>query len=515
MAEPTSLGNTVGNENDQLKKTADESVNYIRESETIDSNENPVKKGADDIVKTTSGLSLDSTDNHSELRKFGIVLVCGVALVSDGYCANTIGAVISILRKLYPAETKHSHALQNVGMIAYVGTIVGQLSFGYVSDQIGRKRGMIVATVILIVATALCTGAYGPHGSIDGMITALIVYRFFLGVGIGAEYPCGSVAASESSAEMKSGRRHAVFIAVTNSAIDVGFVVGALVPFILACIFGDEHLRIVWRLSIGLGAIVPLFLLYFRLRLKESGSYTKNRLRYSQIPWGLVVRQYGLRLLVICLVWFVYDLSAYAFGLYSSTIVGKVLPSNATMAQTFGWSTLINSFYLPGSLLGAYGSDILGPKYCLIIGLTLQGIIGFFMSGFYNGLVKHIAGFCIIYGLFLTLGEFGPGNNIGLLASKTSPASFRGLFYGIAAAVGKCGAVAGIYAFGGDAVRTYFYAASAMALFVAVLAFFCVPNVSQSCIQDEDARFAELCKENGYDIFDFQEEVQMNQYGKV
>ncbi len=39
--------------------------------------------------------------------------------------------------------------------------------------------------------------------------------------------------------------------------------------------------------------------------------------------------------------------------------------------------------------------------------------------------------------IFVSLGELGPGDNIGLVASKTSATSIRGQYYGIAAARGK------------------------------------------------------------------------------
>jgi hypothetical protein len=50
-------------------------------------------------------------------------------------------------------------------------------------------------------------------------------------------------------------------------------------------------------------------------------------------------------------------------------------------------------------------------------------------------------------GLFLSFGEFGPGDNIGLIAAKIPATAIRGQFYGIAAAMGKIGAFAGAYAF--------------------------------------------------------------------
>jgi len=53
----------------------------------------------------------------------------------------------------------------------------------------------------------------------------------------------------------------------------------------------------------------------------------------------------------------------------------------------------------------------------------------------------------ILDGLFLSFGEFGPGDNIGLIAAKVPATAIRGEFYGIAAAMGKIGAFAGAYAF--------------------------------------------------------------------
>ncbi|EPX73386.1 glycerophosphodiester transporter [Schizosaccharomyces octosporus yFS286] len=451
-----------------------------------------------DFFDSSSDIENESKNSASQWTNFFEVVICGVALISDGYCSNCIGTVMTILKKLYPKETTNNKSMQDIGMIAYVGTVVGQLSFGWYSDFFGRKNGMITATLLLIMSTALCAGAYGYHGSINGMLSALIVYRFFLGVGIGAEYPCGSVAASENSSLMNTGKRHGSFIFVTGSAIALGYVLGAFIPYIVVCIFTDHHLRAVWRISIGLGAVIPIILLIVRLPMKENGVFLKSKVPYSKIPWLIVFRLYGARFLIICVVWFTYDLSSNAFGLYSSTIVSRVLPSNASIAKSFAWNTLINSFSLPGSWLGCIFADIIGPKWCLIAGLILQGVIGLFMSGFYNQLTHHIAGFCVIYGIFLTLGEFGPGASIGLMAAKTSPTPIRGIYYGLAAAVGKCGAITGVYVFGGNKVQTYFYAASGIALFVAILVFFFLPHLSQTCVEDEDERFVQACIEAGY-----------------
>lgn len=324
-----------------------------------------------------------------------------------------------------------------------------------------------------------------------------------------------SAAASETSAETKTGHRHAIFVGVTNLAIDMGFVLGAFVPYILVLIFGQNHLRVVWRMTIGLGVVIPSTLFYFRVKMTEPKAYQQAGARKaSTIPYWLVIKRYWVRLIAISVIWFIYDFSSYAFGIYSSTITAAVLPKGSSYAKTFGWSTLINVFYLPGAFLGAFGSDFFGPKYCLMIGIFLQAIVGFFLAGFYQKILDNgIGGFIVMYGVFLSLGEFGPGDNIGLIAAKSSSSMVRGQFYGIAAAIGKIGAFAGAYAFeqiaadfdpaNPDSAAAYagdFYVASALAIVAGIVAFFFVGDLDQECIQKEDAAFFEYLEREGYDM---------------
>lgn len=77
--------------------------------------------------------------------------------------------------------------------MVFVGTIIGQGSFGYLTDRYGRKPGMIFASLWLALFSLISGVAYGAGGSIQGMFSALIAYRFLLGIGIGAEYPAVSV----------------------------------------------------------------------------------------------------------------------------------------------------------------------------------------------------------------------------------------------------------------------------------------------------------------------------------
>lgn len=171
-------------------------------------------------------------------------------------------------------------------------------------------------------------------------------YSFLLGIGVGAEYPCGSVAASEQSEEEGIAKnaqhrwfalatsakpslafpwwylryylrhhdrlwfRH-LFICTTGSVLDVG---ASLFTFwepqcsLLGLHrFGNNHLRAVWRLSLGLGVVPALAVLIWRLKMQNPSHYRKNSMRDTRIPYWLVIKRYWVNLLAISLTWFIYD----------------------------------------------------------------------------------------------------------------------------------------------------------------------------------------------------------------
>ncbi|KAF4994251.1 hypothetical protein FDECE_13190 [Fusarium decemcellulare] len=451
-------------------------------------------------------VSEDSAPQRSWSETVMPVFACGAGLFSDGYINNVIGSVNTTLKVQYKDIYTNSDAFKNVANIAFAGTVVGQLIFGFLADHWSRTNTLMVSTIILIIFTALAAGSYW-HGEPVGMFNMLTAWRFFVGIGIGGEYPAGSVGCAESSGQMKKGTRNRWFILFTNSMIDFGFVIGAFVPYVVAAACQNKHFSTIWRTSLGIGVVFPLVLFVLRLGLKEPEEFAKESMR-RQTPYWLVFRFYWFRLLCISLVWFLYNFSSYAFGIYSSSILSGIYGDAAPLTTVFGWNTVINMFYLPGTILGAFVSDWIGPRYTLALGVTLQGIVGFIMAGVYSKIVNHIAAFAVVFGIFQALGELGPGNNIGLLAAKTSATGVRGRYYGIAAATGKIGAFVGTWVFpyiqkaGGNDTQSAqypFWVSSSLCILSAAIVLFCVPHVGQDTITLEDQRFREYLESHGWD----------------
>ena len=67
--------------------------------------------------------------------------------------------------------------------------MVGALSFGSLADRFGRKRMLVVATVLFSVFT-IATALANTFGT-------LLVIRFLAGIGLGGATPCFIALASE------------------------------------------------------------------------------------------------------------------------------------------------------------------------------------------------------------------------------------------------------------------------------------------------------------------------------
>ncbi|TFY82135.1 hypothetical protein EWM64_g1879 [Hericium alpestre] len=419
--------------------------------------------------------------------------------------------VNTLLTRIYGTEKFNANYSRTLSSITFAGTVAGMLIFGYLSDKVGRKFGMTLATAIVALFSGLSAASSGAHHSIGGLIAMLCTCRFMLGIGIGAEYPCGSVAASEQSEEEGISKRaqHRWFTLATNSMIDFGFVVSSFVPLVLFWIFGPNHLRAVWRLTLGLGVVPAVAVFIWRLRMQEPTRFRKDSMRDVQIPYLLIFRRYWPSLAAVSFTWFLYDFITYPFGIYSTTITSTITGGSDSLTVVFGWGVVINLFYMPGTIGGAFLVDYLGPKYTMITGLVCQAVVGFIMSGLYNKLVDHIAAFAVLYGIFLSFGELGPGNCLGLLASKTGPTAVRGQYYGIAAAVGKVGAFAGTWAFpaiikdfgtsSNAGITGPFWIGSGLAILSALVTFFFIRPLSADGMAEEDAAFRQYLEAHGWD----------------
>lgn len=233
------------------------------------------------------------------------ILVSGIALFSDGYNAQIIGYMEPFFSDLY-GKAMSKTIKTRLSNSYLIGEIFGMLFFGWVIDKMGRRFGIVAATILLVLGIVLATAA---HGTDDlGMFWMMIIARGIAGVGAGGEYPvCGtsSAEAADETPRVRGSRGILVAIA-TDFSIDFGFVIAGCVALIVLAAFNQSTTTDgVWRVCFGLGIVLPLTVFAFRIRMINSTQYRKHAIK-KKIPYLLAIKRYWKPILGVSLSWFCY-----------------------------------------------------------------------------------------------------------------------------------------------------------------------------------------------------------------
>ena len=125
-------------------------------------------------------------------------VVSGGGFLADAYDLFVVNLVIVVL------TFDQSVSAGDKSLIAtavLVGSIIGQLSFGYIADVSGRRIAFIITVALLIVGSTLSALAV-PIGAVS-LFLVLAAARFVLGVGVGGEYPLSATVSSEATTNIR------------------------------------------------------------------------------------------------------------------------------------------------------------------------------------------------------------------------------------------------------------------------------------------------------------------------
>ncbi|WP_407886704.1 sugar porter family MFS transporter [Levilactobacillus sp. N40-8-2] len=157
---------------------------------------------------------------------------------------------------------KTDWALTNASLIGWVtssvmfGAIFGAAIAGQMADKLGRRRMILLSSLIFALGSILC--GFAPNGG----TYYLIGMRIFLGLAVGA----ASALVPAYMSEMAPARLRGNLSGMNQTMIVSGMLISYIVDFILKDLPGNLS----WRLMLGL-ASVPAFILFFGvLKLPES-----------------------------------------------------------------------------------------------------------------------------------------------------------------------------------------------------------------------------------------------------
>jgi len=327
---------------------------------------------------------LDALDAaKTQWYHFTAVVIAGMGFFTDAYDLFSISLVTKLLGRIYyfdPSSRTPGTLPPNVSAavngVAFCGTLAGQLFFGWLGDKMGRKKvyGM---TLMLMVICCLASGlSFGSAPK--GVMATLCFFRFWLGFGIGGDYPLSATIMSEYA----NKRTRGAFIAAVFAMQGFGNLTGGIVAIIISAAFKARfdapaykddpadstvpQADYAWRIVLMFGAIPALLTYYWRMKMPETARYTalvaKNAKKATsdmarvlnvelaegqqqkaeeelerREEYGLFSRQFakrhGLHLLGTAVCWFMLDIAFYSQNLFQKDIYAAVnwLPKAETM----------------------------------------------------------------------------------------------------------------------------------------------------------------------------------------
>lgn len=388
-------------------------------------------------------------------------IIAAFSNLSTAFNLININLAHVIMQNQYCDGDNCKAAVTAAGTACLAGAIIGQLTFGYIGDCLGRGRALQL-TMALSILGALTSAFAVPVGNEgQSVFTFIMITRLFLGMGVGGVYPLAATISQESGDDKSRGRNAALVFSMQG----VGAVLVPIMGLIFLTAFGDPEKRadgtlpgISWRLLLGIGALPGILLAPFKVQAKQPTVADATEIAPAPAPqmtlWqALRTPRYLWKLAGTAGGWFIFDITFYGNTLFAPTVLNAIfhtdgaVPTNGPdLSHNLCLQLLIIALIgLPGYYISVCFMDSLGRKKIQLFGFSMMAIsyavLGIWLSDLPAALLL------IIYGLTYLFSNFGPNATTFILPAESFPVEVRSTLNGFSAACGKAGAVVGSSAF--------------------------------------------------------------------
>ncbi|KAB1652491.1 MFS transporter [Pseudoclavibacter chungangensis] len=450
-----------------------------------------------------SGAPLTRTERLDRLpftRRHGKLLVgSGIGWALDAMDVGLISFVMAALAVQWQLD--HT-TISWIGSIGFVGMAIGATLGGLVADKLGRRQ--VFAITLLVYGVA--TGA----SALVGSVAALIVLRFVVGLGLGAELPVASTLVSEYAPRRIRGR----VVVLLEAFWAVGWILAACIGAFIIPLSDDG-----WRWALLVGIVPAVYALVVRFGLPESVRFLESKGRTAEaeravrefeasagITAGDVERDSAApatevrieeteteptapvprasiwsrplrgRTLALWIVWFCINLSYYGAFVWIPTLL---VARGFDLVRAFEFTLVITLAQLPGYLVAAWLIERIGRRITLAV--FLVGSAG--AAAFYG--LATTEPLIIAAGMLLSFFNLGAWGALYAIGPELYPTSVRGTGTGAAAGFGRIASIIAplivppLVALGGGAGaggELVVFGLFALAFLVAAVAAFTLPE---------------------------------------
>ena len=390
-----------------------------------------------DAVTKASLTRSERLDRLPFTRKHGkLLLGSGVGWALD---AMDVGLISFVMAALAAQWRLDAGTLSWIGSIGFVGMAIGASLGGLLADRIGRRQ--VFALTLLIYGIA--TGA----SALVGSVAMLIVLRFIVGIGLGAELPVASTLVSEYAPKAIRGR----VVVALEAFWALGWILAALIGYLVVPASPDG-----WRWALAVGIVPTIYAAAIRWGLPESVRFLESKGRIAEaedavrsfeesagvapVPspdapaaaaeptHSIWSPAYRVRTTALWAVWFCINLSYYgAFIWIPTLLVQRGFP----LVRSFEFTLIITLAQVPGYAVAAWLIEKWGRRATLAVFLAGSAIAAA-AFGFATTETMIIVTGCALS--FFNLGAWGALYAVG---PEIYPTGVRGKGTGAAAAFGR------------------------------------------------------------------------------
>lgn len=382
----------------------------------------------------------------------------------------------------------------------FIGSIVGQLSLGFLGDLFSRNAALSW-TMFIALTSSIITAAVSL-GSPESIYAVIVTFRFLLGVGLGGVYPLSATKASEDASASRDADKQ-----LNSEASSWAYfwqLPGFFFPWLLGYIFSycDLSQETQWRLILGIGAVpsfltILLLLIEDELKKKQKQQQqesspspsqalvtesidnhpeepnnttpatiitTMKKKKHQKLSVGEILDILSTDLLIrekviaAGITWFLFDMTVYGISLLSGKIIQNILLTIDPTIESISdqenirfitaHQMIASGITIPIGAIGVKLVPLIGLKRLQIYGFLLVACCAVIMAALYNTLsIYSPSALFALYCLLFAAVNFVLGSTTYSIPTVLFHKEIRATFDGIAAAMGKCGAVVGTFTF--------------------------------------------------------------------
>jgi putative MFS transporter len=189
----------------------------------------------------------------------------GVSGVGWALDAMDVGLISFVMAALASEWDLSGTTLSLIGSVGFVGMAIGASVGGLLADRLGRRS--VFAGTLLIYGVA--TGA----AALSWSVASLLVFRFLIGLGLGAELPVASTLISEFAPARIRGR----IVVLLEAFWAIGWILAAMIGAFVIPLSADG-----WRWALVIGAVPAVWSVVVRRALPESVRFLEARGRTAE-----------------------------------------------------------------------------------------------------------------------------------------------------------------------------------------------------------------------------------------